>query len=453
MLLLPCKRGKSLLLVIIMRRNIDKTLLSWKKENNRKVLLIRGARQVGKTYSIRIFGKSFYNIIEINFEEIPEICSIFAGSLNPLEICNKLSVYFNTKIIPGKSLLFLDEIQACPPAFKSLWYFYEKMADLHVVAAGSLLDFALSEIPSFGVGRVKSLFMYPLTFEEFLLAKGNDGLVEEINSSSYQSPVSEPFHGKLLELLKIFLIIGGMPEVVNAYINDQSLLDCQILIDGLLTGFEDDFAKYKKNAPILRIQEVFNSVIQQVGSKFKYSNIAENGGKPHKEALELLIKARLAYRVYHSSAQGLPLSAQINRKKFKMLIFDTGIYQRILGMDLSDYMVSDFETIVNKGNLSELFVGLEILAHQPSQTRPILHYWHREAKSSNAEVDYVISNKGNIFPIEVKAGTKGQMQSIYLFLNERKLEQGIRISQENFSKYDRIVTVPMYAVKNVFDLK
>ena len=430
-----------------MKRNTDKELLNWKMDENRKVLLVRGARQVGKTYAIRQLGETFDYFLEVNFEEEPDVFSFFDHSLNPHEICEKLEIYFNVRIASGRTLLFFDEIQACPNALKSLRFFYEKMPELHVIAAGSLLEFAISEIPSFGVGRIKPLFMYPMTFSEFLTASGRDRLNDLIEASSSEKPVDSPVHEKILETLKIFQIIGGMPEVVKAYIKQKDLRSCQTVIDNLVTTIIDDFAKYKKRSPVIRLHEVFNSIVFQAGNKFKFSNVSQGNTQAHKDALELLIKAGLAYKICHTSARGLPLAAQVNRKKFKILIFDTGIYQRILGLDLSEYIISDFASLINKGNLSEIFVGLELIANGSAYTHPEIYYWHREARSSNAEVDYVISHRNVIIPIEVKAGTKGQMQSLYVFLNDRNMEKGIRISHENFADYGKIKTIPIYAMK------
>jgi len=430
-----------------MKRLIDEELNNWKSRKERKVLLLRGARQVGKTYSIRKLGKTFKNFLEVNFEENPQIYSFFKESLNPFEINEKLAFYFNTLIKPGETLLFLDEIQACPEALRSLRFYYEKIPGLHVAAAGSLLEFALSEIPSFGVGRIESLYMYPLTFEEFMNASGNSMMNQAIASASFTKPIEPVIHNKILDRLKIFLVIGGMPKVVNSYIKEIDLKACQVELDNIMNSLYDDFAKYRQRTSVLRLQEVFKSLVFQTGSKFKYSNVGGEAASshPYKDALELLLKAGLAYKVYHTSGRGLPLGGQINEKKFKVLFFDTGIFQRVQGLDLSEHIISDFQTLVNRGNLCELFVGLELIAAQPFRIRPELYYWHREARSSNAEVDYVISNKGRIIPIEVKAGTRGQMQSLHFFLEERKLDNGLRISGENFTIYDKIKTIPLYA--------
>ncbi|MCP4214344.1 MAG: ATP-binding protein [bacterium] len=432
-----------------MKRMIDRQLHRWKEDKHRKVLLVRGARQIGKTYSIKQLGKTFKYFIEVNFEETPAVKSFFENSLTPQGICEKLSVYYDTPIKPGETLLFFDEIQACPNALKSLRFFYEKAPELHVIAAGSLLEFALESLPSFGVGRIKSLFMYPMTFSEFLVAEGNDLLEKAITEASPLNPLDEPIHQKALERLKIFMLMGGMPEVVKTYLRERDLLLCGEIIDDILTTLKDDFSKYKEKLPANRLQEVFGSMVSQVGGKFKYSHVAQGKTQIYKEALDLLVRAGLAYKVYHTSAGGLPLGAQVNHKKFKVLMMDTGMYQRVLGLDVADYIVSDFASIINKGNLTELFVGLELIAHGAAGVHSDLHNWHREARSSNAEVDYVIAKKNKIIPLEVKAGTRGGMQSMHLFLKERELDMGLRISSENFAAYDNIRTIPLYAVKNI----
>ncbi len=433
-----------------MERLIDAELIRWKEEIKRKVLLVRGARQVGKTYSIRKLGERFESFVEVNFEEHPPIQAFFDGSLNPHEICEKLSIYFGMNIVPGETLLFFDEIQACPNALRALRFFYEKMRDLHVVAAGSLLEFTISEIPSFGVGRIRTLFMYPMTFYEYLTASGEDKLAKLVMVSSPDNPVDPVIHERILEKLKILQITGGMPEVVETYIREKNFNSCQRVIDEIITTLFDDFAKYKKRSPVLRLQEVFTSTVHQAGNKFKYANISSSGShQGYKNALELLVKAGLVYKIHHTAARGLPLAAQIDNKKFKVLIFDSGIYQRILGLDLSEHILEAFSKLINKGDLSEIFTGLELIAAHSPYSRPALFYWHREARASNAEVDYVISRNTRIFPLEVKAGTRGQMQSLHLFLKERGFDRGLRVSHENFANYDKIITVPLYAVGNI----
>jgi len=433
-----------------LERKVDVELIEWKESNNRKPLILRGARQIGKSSAVRNLGSKFNYFIEINLDESGQLRSLFENELTVLEIIEQLSIITNIPIIEGETLLFIDEIQASIPAISSLRYFYERCPELHVIAAGSLLEFALSEIPSFGVGRVRHLFMYPFSFEEFLLATNEKNLLTALKKATIAKPLSEIIHLKIKKYFKKFLVIGGMPEAVKTYVAKGSLLEVQRVLDDLILSIQADFSKYKNRVSAMRIKEVFDTVVQQTGSKFTYSY-------PHatlsniqiKEALALLEMAGLIYSVTHSASNGIPLGAEINTKKRKILLFDTGIYQRILGLDIGILLLEDDVKIINRGNLSELFVGLELLKNTPCYEKTDLYYWQREAKSSQAEIDYVIQKQERIIPLEVKAGTKGSMQSMYLFLKEKKAEFGIRLSLENFSEIEKIKIYPIYAVLNV----
>jgi len=443
---LPCKiKNKQ-----NMYRTIQKYLIEWKNETGRKSLLLRGARQVGKTFSVRELGKTFQYYVEVNFESEPELIQLFDGALKPQIICNKLSVYFNTPIENGRTLLFFDEIQNCPNALKALRYFYEQKPELHVVGAGSLLEFSLAEIPSFGVGRISSLFMYPLSFAEFVRAIEGEGLYSLLKKSNPTQPIENLFHNKLFDLLRNYLLIGGMPAVVNKYIETKDLLRCQLLINDLSNSIQEDFAKYQQKISPNILREVYLSVFQQAGRKFKYSNISTDYKVYHyKNALEYILKAGLAYPVFHTAASGIPLGAQIDTQKFKIIPFDIGICQRIMGLELNDLLLGDAMVLINKGAIAEVLTGLEIISNSPAQAKPELYYWHREAKSSNAEVDYIIQRNGKIIPVEVKSGKSGQMQSMNLFINEHYSEKGIRISHENFGHLKNIEIYPLYAVGNI----
>jgi predicted AAA+ superfamily ATPase len=344
-------------------------------------------------------------------------------------------------------LIFLDEIQTSLAAISKLRYFYEKKPDLHVIAAGSLLEFALSELPSFGVGRVRSMFMYPFSFYEFLGAMDENQLVEVVKASSASSPLNPLIHDKLKTYFKKFLIIGGMPQAVQAYATHGDLLEVQRIIDDLIIALQADFVKYKKQVQPSTIKSVFDNIVMQVGVRFKYSSDFVSLTNPIvKQVVDLLEMAGLVYKVTHSSSNGIPLGAEANPKKVKLLIFDTGIYQRILGLDVASLLLKDDVEIVNKGNIAELFVGLELIKSNDCYQRTALHYWHRESKSSQAEVDYVIQNQTSIIPIEVKAGTKGAMQSMYLFIDEKHSEWGVRTSLENFAQFDQVKVMPLYAI-------
>ena len=434
-----------------LKRQLDIELTVWKNSLKRKPVLLRGARQVGKTKTVRNFAKQFDNFLEINFEENKNIHSVFQDNLTPSEICENLSVIFKTTIRSNETLLFFDEIQACIPAIQSLRFFYEKMPDLHLIAAGSLLEFALAEIPSFGVGRIRSMFMFPLSFDEFLLACNEDNLLNIKQKASTQKPLINAVHNKLLKYLKKFIILGGMPEVISNYIETSDFNMSFQILDDLIISFNDDFAKYKERVPVSRIREVFNSVVLQTGGKLIFSKAATNTNhKQIKEVLYLLIQAGIVIPVIHTAANGLPLGAEINPKKQKMLLFDTGIFLRILNLDIGEMLSSNDFNVINKGNIAELFVGLEYLKYQSCYKKSDLYYWHREAKNSNAEVDYLFTKNSDIYPIEVKAGTKGSMQSMNLFLKEKNRQTGIRISAENFSEYNNILVYPLYAIKNKF---
>jgi len=433
-------------------RLIDNELENWTSSNGRKPLLLRGARQVGKSSSVRKLSEKFEYFLEINFEKDSDVRDLFetASSLQPQELCNKLAVMKEIPIIPGKTLLFFDEIQSSLRAISSLRFFYEDYPELHIIAAGSLLEFALEELPSFGVGRIRSLFMYPFSFSEFLIACGNNMLVSTIENASPDKPLDDVIHKKALEYLRIFLIIGGMPEVVATYIAEKDLYKCQQILDDLMITLRSDFAKYKQHAPALQISMVFDSVVKQTGKKFVFSKAGQEYSHYQiKQALEMLKMAGLVIPVVHTSATGLPLGAEINPKKQKMLLLDTGILQRLQNLNLADILLSNDFDLVNKGSIAEIYAGLELLKASSCYVPQQLYFWQREQRNNQAEVDYVIQRGEKIIPIEVKSGTSGKMQSLNLFIKEKKSEYGIRTSLENFAQYDKIKIYPLYAVGNL----
>jgi len=436
------------------KRHIDKYLLEWKKSNNLKPLLLRGARQVGKSSSVRELGKTFENFLEINFEkkEHQGVKKIFEQHSSPKLIIDELYAMFGVPIVTGKTLLFMDEIQNCVSAISSLRFFYEEMPDLHVIAAGSLLEFALEELPSFGVGRIRSLFMYPMSFTEYLNAMNLSGLADKIAVSSIENPMSEPLHKQCLNHLVRFIAIGGMPEVVATDVAGGSLQECQQILNDLILTYNDDFAKYKKRTPASRLKEVFLSIMEQTGNKFIYSNVSENTKHESiKTAVELLLMAGLAYSVTHSSANGIPLAAELNHKHQKIIALDTGIMQQALKLNISKLFLGETLEQINKGAIVEMFVGLEIVKNMPCNIPAQLFYWQREQRGSQAEIDYLIENGTTVVPIEVKAGTRGSMQSLYKFIEEKNVEKGVRTSLENFGKIDKIDIYPIYAVSKILN--
>lgn len=434
-----------------LKRRIDKELVAWKDDISRKPLLLRGARQVGKSSSVREFARDFEYYVEVNFEQNKDLSKLFENNLDPKEICSKLSVIYNTPIIPGKTLVFFDEIQSCIPAVSSLRFFYENYPELHIIAAGSLLEFALNSIPSFGVGRLRSLFMYPFSFDEFLIAIGENSLLNERNNADYEKPLIPLLHNKLLDYLKVFLLIGGMPEVVQEYAITKDLLRCRAIIDDLLITYQDDFSKYKSRISPLNILSAFRSIAKNAGSKINYSKTVEGlQTRQIKDIIELLVLSGIVIPVTHSSGNGVPLGAETNEKFRKFLIFDTGLYLRLSGLDISNIFLFSENELLNKGALAEIFCGLELIKYQSSFQRGELFYWQRESKSGNAEIDYLHEKDYKVIPIEVKSGTKGSMQSLNYFMNQKNSLKGFRCSLENYSQFDFIHILPLYDISRLF---
>ncbi|MDR0981865.1 MAG: AAA family ATPase [Culturomica sp.] len=435
-----------------LNRKIDADLLAWSKAWNRKVLLLRGARQVGKTEAVRQLSKNFEHYLEINLDLQDEARSVFenAPSLDPQPIVEQLSLQYNVPIIAGKTLLFIDEIQASIRAISTLRYFYEKMPELHVVAAGSLLEFALEEIPSFGVGRITSMFMYPFSFEEFMLALGNKMQIEAYRKASPEKPLNDVIHNTIVNHLKRFLVVGGMPEAVVTYVTTKDLLQTQTVINSLIVSLKNDFAKYRKRVPLTRLNEVFESVARQAEGKFVYEKAAMQASNAQvKQALQMLVMAGLVIPVTHTAANGIPLGAEANSKFQRMFLLDTGILQQVLGLDMSQIFVTDDFKIVNRGAIAEIFVGLELLKSSNCYNPSSLYYWQRGKSEGDAQIDFLLQKSEKIIPIEVKAGTQGAMQSLRLFMKEKNIERGVRTSLENFGQLPGIAIYPMYAISNL----
>lgn len=303
------------------KRSIDDELLSWMKDPSRKPLLLRGARQVGKTTAVRALAKRFKYFIEIDFNQSEADRELFGSDVSTPKLWENLAAIHGVTSKSGKTLLFLDEIQACPAAVNRLRYFYEQIPELHVIAAGSLLEFVLEDLPSFGVGRVRSLFVYPLSFQEFLAALGKETLGDLVRKASPENPLLPAVHETLTEMLRTFLVIGGMPEVVQEYVENHDLMKCQLILDELITSFQDDFRKYSKRIPEARINEVFNAVAKQGHGKFVYTKVGEGLKLTQvKAALNLLILAGLVYPVTHTAANGLPLGSEINERYRRMIL-------------------------------------------------------------------------------------------------------------------------------------
>ncbi len=431
-----------------MKRSIDAVLRAWRDAPRRKPLLIRGARQVGKSWSVQRFGEQeFAAMAVINLESEPQVAELFR-SMKPREILNKIEILTGQKVVPGRTLLFIDEIQAFPKAVSVLRYFYEETPELHVIAAGSLLELTLSTsgLPM-PVGRVQYLYMKPMGFEEFLLARGQETVVEALKND--RSLFAEPVvHNTLLDRVREYLLLGGMPEVVAEYLESGNYEQCRQIQTSLLQTYRDDFNKYVKFGRHENVGRVFESAVQQVGSKFKYARVdPDELSRNIKTALELLALAGVYHKVIKSSAEGLPLGANINERFFKVLFLDVGLMQNLCGLATDIIREKELMALYH-GALMEQFVGQELLACQDCFTRPALYYWAREARNSSAEIDYVCQSGTDLVPIEVKAGKTGRLRSLHQFLSERQQRWGIKISAAPLQYQPPVVSIPFYMVNH-----
>lgn len=427
-------------------RIIDGYLREWASRDDHKPLLLRGARQVGKSTAVRHLGEAFNSYVEINFERRPEYKTLFDGNLDVKRIVSQMSVICGTRITDNETLLFLDEIQECPKAIMALRFFREDMPQLHVVAAGSLLEFALDELPTFGVGRIHSMYIYPMSFDEFLMANGEHLLMEARNNASCTEPLLTPIHDKLTQILRTYMIVGGMPEVVAKWVSTHDFLQCQELQDDIISGYEDDFPKYRKKVNPDLLRATLRSVALQATKKFVYANVPGNYKAAEvRNALDMLEKAGLVVPVTHTDANGLPLGGEMNPSIRKMLLLDTGLMLRLLNMTLGD--VSEITTqiltagvseLVNKGPMAEMLVGIEITRYLSANIRHDLFYWVRQEKNALAEIDYLTTNKMSVLPIEVKASCQGGMKSLWDFMRAKKLSTAVRCSLENFGEFDYV---------------
>lgn len=428
----------------MIKRNIYKHLLAWKEQKKHKPLIMRGARQTGKTYIVEQLGATFANFVSINCEANNAVKKIFAQDLSPSRIVRNLSLFIGQKIIPGETLLFFDEAQEIPEVLQVLRYFYEKMPELHVIVAGSLLDFVLENI-GVAVGRVSFLYLYPVSFLEFL--QMTDPLLAE-NMLQYRIgvPLSEVMHHKLLRCLAVYFAVGGMPEAMQCWIDTQDLVACNKIHHELIDSYRQDFQKYAKKNQIKYIDLLFDRIPLYQGKPFKYSNVSQDYRKRElMPALELLIKAQVVFMVKCSAGNGVPLGAEINPDKFKAIFLDVALAQTVLGLNTKEWILDADETFVNQGAVVEAFVGQELLAYSDPSVKANLYYWQREMRGSNAEVDYLIE-KNVVIPVEVKSGATGTLRSLQAFLQSRNAPYGIRFSAYNYSRHDRIYSYPLYAI-------
>lgn len=437
-------------------RKIDSALQAWAKSDNHKPLLLRGARQVGKSTAVRHLGLQFESFVEINFDKQRSIHTLFNGDLDARVIASQIANLTGKAVQPGKTLLFFDEIQACPNAILSLRFFHEDYPELHVIAAGSLLEFALGELPTFGVGRLQSLFMFPMSFDEFLMATGHSGLIAERRQASPTQPLNEVFHKQLVQQFRNYIMVGGLPEVVCKWDETGDYLQCQQLQDQLVVSYEDDFAKYKRKTNPTLLRQVLRSAALQITGKFVYAQASNEKAAKVREALDLLIMAGLLIPVTKTAANGLPLGDEADYSYQKILLLDSGILLRLLNLSLgsiqqiTEKILTASETdLVNKGKISEMIAGLEILKNLPNNMRHELYYWVREERNSRAEIDYLMPSHARVLPIEIKAETQGGMKSLWGFMRSKNLDYALRCSLENFGQIEYVDREAAGAVRHV----
>jgi len=394
-----------------MKRILDAHLLKWKDGPRRKPLVIRGARQVGKTYSVMNFGKTqFESIALVNLERNPEWHRLFEGNLAAARICADLEIVLGQRIVPGKTLLFIDEIQACPTAVNALRYLYEEMPDLHVIAAGSLIEFAMRDL-AFPVGRLQFLHLRPLCFAEYLMATGAHEAAAVILGPP--GAVSETVHAFLCDQLRRYFFIGGMPESVKAFVETGSMQEAFAVQAEICETYRLDFAKYKPRTDHRCLNGVLGAIARGVGQQIKYARLADGyANLTLKKAFELLCLANVVFKVPAADPSGLPLGAGASSKIFKAVMADIGLMRYLAGMPVDvEYAKADLLGVY-RGAMAEQFVGQELALSQDQG----LYYWSRGAKSSTAEVDYLAVADDQIHPIEVKSGATGTLKSLHLFL-------------------------------------
>ena len=425
-----------------MRRLIDSLLSKWATAPRRKPLIIRGARQVGKTFSVQALGRArFQETVAIDLERNRDWHRVFNGNLDTRRILSELEVLAGKKIKPGRTLLFLDEIQACPRAITALRYFYEESPELHVIAAGSLLEFALGAI-SVPVGRVQYLEMHPMTFAEYLWAIGNAAAADTVQGSPRLLP--ETTHCFLLEELKRYCFIGGMPESVLAYVNGRSIQEAFDVQKELCETYRQDFTKYAPRSDPRCLDDVLLASARSVGQQIKYTRLTESfSGPTVKHAFDLLCKARVIKKVPSCDPSGLPLGASASSKRFKAILVDIGMWQHLSGMKSAAEYTQDDLLNIYRGAMAEQFVGQEMMASQDSE----LCYWAREVRGSTAEVDYLAVVDGSLRAVEVKSGVAGKLKSLHLLLKSYpNVEGGMVFSSGPYARLpqQKLTFLPLY---------
>ena len=428
-----------------MERTATQQLIDWKESPYRKPLIVKGVRQVGKTWLLKEFGRRYYdNVAYFNFDENPEYRDFFATTKDVRRIIPNLAMAGGQDITAGKTLVVFDEIQDCPEVLNSLKYFCENAPKYHVASAGSLLGIALAKPASFPVGKVDFLAMYPMTFQEFLMATGSGNLAAYLNRIEEIAPLPEAFFNPLAEKLKMYFVTGGMPEVVNRWVETQSVGQVQSVLLDIINAYERDFMKHPETKEYPKLARIWNSLPSQLArenKKFLYSAVKEGArAREYEDALEWLVNAALVYKTFRITAPGIPLSGYEDLSAFKIYLADVGILRRLAKLDPVAFREGNRLFTEFKGALTENFV-LQSLVPQ-FDTAP--HYWSR--LNPSYEVDFVIQHENDIIPIEVKSDTNIKSRSLKkyaeTFASQTKLR--VRFSMNNLRMDDEVLNIPLF---------
>jgi predicted AAA+ superfamily ATPase len=440
-------------------RSIISYLQEWETKPHRKPLLLRGARQVGKSNAVRAYvsagerAGTLDGIVEINLEANPDNGDLLIGPGTPKELLPLIEARFGKAIAPGRTVLFIDEVQRRPDVIKALWFWYENLPELQIIAAGSLLDVALRQGEfSMPVGRIEHCFIGPLTFSEFLGGVGDKKLAELLSSYQIGDLWPEPIHQQLIRRLRDFWAVGGMPEAAAMFAETSSLLAVESVKRSVTTTYQDDFAKYAGRFSLNLLQRIFRKVPTLVGQRAKFVEFDRNASSQQvRTALELLTMARVITRVRLTSGAGLPLGAAAHDSLAKYLFLDVGLQLSMCDFNPSTLLQTTDLTLVNRGSIAEQFIGQHLLYSQPPFFEPELYYWERSEKSASAELDFLIAHRGMVVPIEVKSGAPGRMKALQQFCARHDSPIAVRFSaalpeRTQLSSKTTLLSLPLYLV-------
>lgn len=426
-----------------MLRFLYEKLLEWKSDVKRKPLLLQGARQVGKTYLIDAFGKAEYaDYIYLNFEQNPNLASFFKGDLNPHKIIESIGLLYGRAIHSENTLIFFDEIQTTPEVLTSLKYFYEIAPEYHVISAGSLLGVSIGKKSSFPVGKVNFMMMYPMSFSEYLIAFGEEMLEHKLRTTNPENPIPEVLHEKLISLYKMYLYLGGMPEVLQDYLNNKDIASARKIQEEILLAYSRDFSKYTEKSQAIKTAELWQSIPAQLAresKKFKYSDVRKGArASTYEQTIEWLKQAGLINLAYQISTAKIPLSGYADQTKFKVFVFDTGLLGAMLKITSEIILHPTALFSEYNGAFIENFVASELI----SSGYDNLYYW---TSKSVAEVDFILQNGDKIFPLEVKSGLSKNKKSLISYNQKYHPELLFRCSPRNFTRDEDFINLPVYA--------